>query len=70
MRPHGRLEVAAGFATLCGKRAANEDYCAVYLATDIERLRAGSLAAIADGVGGAKGGRGAAELAVRSFVDG
>jgi serine/threonine protein phosphatase PrpC len=70
MRPQGRLEIATGFATLCGRRTANEDYCAVYLATDIERLRAGIVAAIADGVGGAKGGRVAAELAVRSFTDG
>jgi serine/threonine protein phosphatase PrpC len=70
MRPHGRLEIAAGFATLCGKRAANEDYCGVYLGSELERLRAGIVAAIADGVGGAKGGRVAAELAVRSFVEG
>ncbi len=35
-----------------------------------EQARLGAVAVIADGVGGAQGGRVAAELAVRSFVDG
>ena len=35
-----------------------------------EQARLGAVAVIADGVGGALGGRVAAELAVRSFVDG
>jgi serine/threonine protein phosphatase PrpC len=64
------LEVATGFASVQGRRARNEDYCAVYLGTEGERARMGLVAALADGVGGAKGGRVAAELAVRTFVDG
>ena len=70
MRPLGRLDIAAGFASVRGRRAENEDYCAVYFGTESERLRMGIVAAVADGVGGAKGGRLAAELAVRSFIDG
>ena len=70
MKPQGRLEIATGFASLCGRRADNQDYCGVYLGTAVERARMGSVAALADGVGGAKGGREAAELAIRSFIDG
>ena len=70
MKPQGRLEIATGFASLRGRRADNQDYCGVYLGTAVERVRVGSVAALADGVGGAKGGREAAELAVRSFIDG
>ena len=55
---------------MCGKRAANEDYCALYLGEGDEAARMGVVAALADGVGGTKGGRVAAELAVRSFIDG
>jgi serine/threonine protein phosphatase PrpC len=64
------LVVASGMASQTGKRSANEDYCAVYDGTAHERATHGLVAAVADGVGGAKGGRIAAELAVRSFIDG
>ena len=64
------MEVEVGLASECGARSANEDYAAVYLGTAWERTRHGVLAAIADGVGGALGGRIAAELAVRGLVDG
>ncbi|MEO5772659.1 MAG: protein kinase [Sphingomicrobium sp.] len=70
MRPQGRLEIATGFASLCGRRPDNQDYCGVYFGSAREQARAGMVAALADGVGGAKGGREAAELAVRSFIDG
>jgi serine/threonine protein phosphatase PrpC len=65
-----RLELRFGIATDTGPREANEDYAAVHLGSREQQARLGAVAAIADGVGGAKGGRVAAELAVRSFVDG
>lgn len=55
---------------LCSERGArphNEDYAAALTPSSAQRLVA---AAVADGVGGRSGGRVAAELMVRSFVDG
>jgi serine/threonine protein phosphatase PrpC len=63
-------EILAGYWTERGPRPANEDYAAFYLGTEAERARWGAVAVIADGVGGANGGRVAAELAVRTFIDG
>lgn len=65
---HRNLQVRVGFASETGKRPNNEDYVGVHLG------RPGSasgdiVAAVADGVGGHKGGREAAELAVRCFID-
>jgi serine/threonine protein phosphatase PrpC len=66
-----RLELRFGIATDIGPREANEDYAAFHAGSSREQqARLGAVAAIADGVGGAKGGRVAAELAVRSFIDG
>lgn len=62
------LKVATGFASDIGRRDANEDFAAVCL-EEAGRLT-GAVAAIADGVGGAKGGRIAAELSVRAFIEG
>lgn len=70
MRSSGRLDVACGFASERGRRDANEDYCGVYFGTATEQATHGIAVAVADGVGGAKGGRIAAELAVRGFIDG
>lgn len=70
MRSSGNLVVASGFASRRGGREANEDYCGIWLGSPNERVTHGIVAAVADGVGGAKGGRIAAELAVRSFLDG
>ena len=70
MRSSGRLDVACGFASERGRRDANEDYCGVYFGTATEQATHGIALAVADGVGGAKGGRIAAELAVRTFIDG
>jgi serine/threonine protein phosphatase PrpC len=65
----GRLTVATGSHTERGRRGANEDYASCLgAAPGISRHRCVA-AAIADGVGGAKGGRVAAELAVRGFFD-
>ncbi|MBV9969884.1 MAG: bifunctional protein-serine/threonine kinase/phosphatase [Xanthobacteraceae bacterium] len=65
-----RLELRFGMATDTGPREANEDYSAFYLGNPDEQARLGAVAVIADGVGGAQGGRVAAELAVRAFVEG
>jgi len=63
------LLVGVGEHTHAGSRTRNEDYAASYLGTAPERLATGVIAALSDGMGGAKGGRVAAELAVRSFID-
>src|SRR5690349_6160687 len=63
------LLVGVGEHTLPGSRPRNEDYAACYLGTGPERLATGVIAALADGMGGARGGRVAAELAVRGFID-
>jgi len=70
MRPDGKLSVAAGFASETGKRPDNQDCGGIYLGTATERARHGLVAVVADGVGGAKAGRMAAELAVRALVEG
>lgn len=64
------LQFDAGFASEQGKRARNEDYVAALLAPPPGRPRLGVVAAVADGVGGHLGGREAAELCVRSFIEG
>jgi serine/threonine protein phosphatase PrpC len=64
-----RLDVQSGSCSERGPRPLNEDYAGIYLGTDEQRSKIGIVAAIADGVGGAKGGRVAAELAVRSFIE-
>lgn len=65
-----RLEIAAGFASAKGPRADNQDFGAVHIGPPEEQTLYGVIAAVADGVGGTKAGRMAAELAVRSFIDG
>jgi serine/threonine protein phosphatase PrpC len=63
----GSVVVRSGFCSEQGSRAANEDFAAI---ADKHSFRFGVIAAIADGIGGAKGGRVAAELTVRAFIDG
>ncbi len=64
-----QLETQSGFATEVGKREVNEDFVAFYQGTENERAVYGSTAIIADGIGGTRGGRCAAELSVREFID-
>ncbi|WP_327754819.1 protein kinase (plasmid) [Sphingobium sp. SJ10-10] len=70
MRPEGRLRVAAGHASEQGARPDNQDFVGIYAATETERIHHGMIAALADGVGGARGGRIAAELAIRALIEG
>lgn len=64
-----QLETQCGFATETGKRECNEDFVAFYLGTEEERAIYGSVAIIADGIGGTGGGRYASELAAREFIE-
>ena len=64
-----QLETQCGFATESGKRERNEDFTAFYLGTENERAIYGSVAIIADGIGGTGGGRYASELATREFIE-
>lgn len=56
-----------GLCSERGERSENEDYVG---SLEAGGARSVVIAAIADGVGGAKGGRVAAELAVRGFIEG
>ena len=62
------LEIALGHASLTGPRERNEDYCGVATPVGLERESKGILAAVADGIGGHKGGREAAEYTVRGLL--
>jgi serine/threonine protein phosphatase PrpC len=64
------LKISVGFSSDAGPRKANEDFAAAIFGSELPKPRAEVIAAIADGVGGAKGGRIAAETAVRGFLDG
>jgi serine/threonine protein phosphatase PrpC len=64
-----RLEVRGGFSSETGSRAENEDIGQfVAPGAAAQRMR-GVVAAVADGIGGAPGGRDAAEIAVATFID-
>ncbi|MGF6240630.1 serine/threonine protein phosphatase PrpC [Paraburkholderia sp. GAS38] len=52
-----------------GQDHINEDYVGVMLGDLAARVARGSVIALADGVSGSKGGRVAAELSVRTFID-
>ena len=57
------LRVRLGYATERGPREDNQDFVAAWTGSDV-------IGIVADGVGGHKGGREAAETAVRGFLDG
>jgi serine/threonine protein phosphatase PrpC len=64
------LKVSVGFASETGPRKRNEDFAGAVFGPELPEPRQDVIAAIADGMGGAKGGRVAAEIAVRGFLDG
>ena len=64
------LRVSIGFASLTGRRPRNEDFVGACTGDAAQVSELGVVAAIADGMGGAPGGREAAETAVRNFLDG
>lgn len=68
METPSALRVLTAVASETGRRPDNQDYAAAAL--EPPGRMTGVVAAVADGVGGAKGGRVAAELCVRAFIDG
>ncbi len=64
------LRASVGFASKTGPRKANEDFAGAVIGAELPEPRQEVIAAIADGIGGAKGGRIAAETTVRGFLDG
>lgn len=64
------LRVEAGFASETGRRPDNQDYVGVCFGPQGAGSLHGVVGAVADGVGGHKGGRVAAELCVRAFIEG
>jgi serine/threonine protein phosphatase PrpC len=64
------VKASVGFASEIGPRERNEDFAGAVFGFELPQPRRDVVAAIADGIGGAKGGRVAAETAVRGFLDG
>ncbi len=64
------VKASVGFASETGPRERNEDFAGAVFGSELAQPRRDIVAAIADGIGGAKGGRVAAEMAVRGFLDG
>jgi serine/threonine protein phosphatase PrpC len=64
------IRASVGFASKTGPRRENEDFAGALLGAELPEPRQEVIAAIADGIGGAKGGRTASETAVRGFLDG
>jgi serine/threonine protein phosphatase PrpC len=64
------VRASVGFCSAKGPRPDNEDFAGAVFGADLPEPRGDVVAAIADGIGSAKGGRIAAETAVRGFLDG
>ena len=64
------VRASVGFVSKTGRRKDNEDFAAALTGAELPEPRQEVIAAIADGIGGARGGRIAAETAVRGFLDG
>lgn len=63
------LQVRLGFASEKGRRPDNQDYVGAHMGNSGDGAARGVVAAVADGLGGHRGGRQAAELTIRSFID-
>ena len=64
------VKATIGFASEKGPREQNEDFGGAVFGYELPRPRRDIVAAVADGIGGARGGRVASETAVRGFLDG
>jgi serine/threonine protein phosphatase PrpC len=62
------LKVSVGQFSLAGPREDNEDFCGIVTPEGAELENKGLIAAVADGIGGHKGGREAAECTVRGLL--
>ncbi|HYE36501.1 bifunctional protein-serine/threonine kinase/phosphatase [Methylocaldum sp.] len=69
MTTNGQLSLRAAFASLQGRREDNQDYVGIAQPSPQDLACRGVVTAVADGMGGAKGGRVAAELCVHSFME-
>jgi serine/threonine protein phosphatase PrpC len=64
------IKVSVGFVSETGPRKRNEDFAGAVFGPELPEPRRDVVAAISDGIGSTKGGREAAEIAVRGFLDG
>jgi serine/threonine protein phosphatase PrpC len=64
------VKASVGFASERGPRQRNEDFAGAVFGPELPEPRRDMVAAISDGIGSTKGGRQAAEIAVRGFLDG
>ncbi|HSS15168.1 MAG TPA: protein kinase, partial [Rhizomicrobium sp.] len=64
------VRASVGFFSDAGPRPDNQDFAAALFGWELQPPRHDVIAVLADGIGGAKGGRIAAETAVRGFLDG
>jgi serine/threonine protein phosphatase PrpC len=64
------VKASVGFFSATGPRPENEDFAGAVFGVELADPRQDVVAAIADGIGSTKGGRIAAETAVRGFLDG
>lgn len=64
-----QLQLRLGQASAIGERDENQDFVAALIPANHRLDTQGAVAVIADGVGGHSGGRVAAELSVRGFLD-
>src|SRR5580698_504496 len=64
------VKASIGFASEKGPRQRNEDFAGAVFGWELTPPRRDVIAVLADGIGGAKGGRVAAETAGRGFLDG
>ena len=62
------LRVDVGHSSLTGPRERNEDFCGMVTPQGTDLENKGLIAAVADGIGGHKGGREAAEYTVRGLL--
>ena len=64
------IKVSVGFVSDKGPRERNEDFAGAVFGPELPEPRRDVVAAISDGIGSTRGGREAAEIAVRGFLDG
>jgi serine/threonine protein phosphatase PrpC len=64
------VKASVGFVSETGPRKRNEDFGGAVFGSELPEPRSDVIAAISDGIGSTKGGREAAEIAVRGFLDG
>src|SRR5260370_15526962 len=64
------VKASVGFVSETGPRKRNEDFAGAVFGSELPEPRRDVVAALSDGIGSTKGGREAAEIAVRGLLDG